>query len=74
MFGIYGHNIAQYELLIYNRWGNKVYEYNGADTKQHWDGTQKGKDCEVGVYVYYTNITFTNTQQMFKKGNITLIR
>ena len=73
-FGIYGHNIAQYELQIYNRWGNKVYQYIGTDTNQYWDGTQKGKDCEVGVYVYYATIVFTNTQQMFKKGNITLIR
>ena len=74
VFGIYGHNIAQYTLLIYNRWGNKVYEYNGTDTNQYWDGTQKGINCELGVYVYYATITFTNSQQVVKKGNVTLIR
>ncbi|MBK9460265.1 MAG: gliding motility-associated C-terminal domain-containing protein [Sphingobacteriales bacterium] len=73
-FGILGHNIAQYELMIYNRWGNKVFSYSGTNTNQYWDGTINGIECEVGVYVYYANIIFTNGQQTIKKGNVTLIR
>jgi gliding motility-associated-like protein len=73
-FGIIGHNIAQYELIIYSRWGNKVFSYSGSDINQYWDGTINNIACEIGVYVYYANITFTNGQQTFKKGNVTLIR
>ena len=73
-FGIFGHNIAQYQLSIYNRWGNKVFSYSGTNTNQYWDGTVNGIECEVGVYVYHANIIFTNGQQTLKKGNVTLIR
>ena len=73
-FGILGHNIAQYQLHVYNRWGNKVFSYSGTNTNQYWDGTINGIECEVGVYVYYANIIFTNGQQTIKKGNVTLIR
>jgi gliding motility-associated-like protein len=73
-FGILGYNIAQYQLNVYNRWGNKVFSYSGTNTNQYWDGTINGITCEVGVYVYYANIIFTNGQQTLKKGNVTLIR
>jgi hypothetical protein len=43
-------------------------------TNQYWDGTINNIACEIGVYVYYANITFTNGQQTLKKGNVTLIR
>jgi len=39
-----------FEIYIYNRWGNLVYK--GNNNKQDWDGTYKGKELPVGTYFY----------------------
>jgi gliding motility-associated-like protein len=40
-------NVPNYKMLIYDRWGSKMYEeMNGA-----WDGTCLGKPVPIGVYV-----------------------
>jgi len=67
--GIY---IEEMELLIFDRWGNVVFE---TMNQQHgWDGTYKGKKAEPGVYVYQLKIICFGNTQFQKKGNITLIR
>ncbi len=38
------------QLIIYNRWGNKVYE--SAPYRNDWYGTAKGKKLPVAVYYY----------------------
>jgi gliding motility-associated-like protein len=44
--------IEDFKIIIFNRWGNIVYE--SGDYNFHWDGTDdNGKDCSEGVY-YYT--------------------
>jgi gliding motility-associated-like protein len=37
-----------FELLVYNRWGEVVWETR--DTKAEWDGTFGGKPIQAGVY------------------------
>jgi gliding motility-associated-like protein len=40
------------EVVIYNRWGTKVYEF--INTNDAWDGrTTAGQKCSTGVYYYY---------------------
>ncbi len=41
---------SRVELLIYNRWGEKVFEGNGI--RDGWDGTHHGQPCPAGIYVY----------------------
>ena len=36
---------------IYNRWGNKIYEWSGAPSLG-WDGKHNGKEAEDGTYYY----------------------
>jgi gliding motility-associated-like protein len=72
VFYVRGEGIASLHLLIYNRWGNKVFESN--DITQGWDGTQHGQKCESGVYIYRAEITFTNGETITKRGDITLVR
>lgn len=67
-----GHGIKYMDLIIYDRWGEKIFEStNQADG---WDGTFKGKALDPAVFVYYLNAIFYNNEQVFKKGNITLVR
>lgn len=62
-----------YEFKIYNRWGEVVFDANG-DLDRRWDGTFRGKDQEVGVYVVHVKaLGAYGTEYNFKK-NLRLIR
>ena len=57
---------------IYNRWGEKVFETN--DQSIGWDGTYKGNPVDPGVFVYHLITKCTDAEEIFKKGNVTVIR
>lgn len=59
-------------LLIYDRWGNKVFESN--DLTKGWDGIYKGQPAQVEVYGYYFEGKCINEEPIVIKGNITLLR
>jgi len=66
-------DLAPYEFCIYNRWGQLIFKTN--DENARWDGTYKGANAEVGVYVYTISYFNARLQQSLQlKGNITLIR
>lgn len=67
-----GNVIDEMNLVIYNRWGEKVFESN--DKSIGWDGMYKNELLEPDVYGYYLTIRCVNGQEYFKKGNINLIR
>ncbi len=73
VFRVTGENIANLQLAIYDRWGQKVFEADG-DLDTGWDGTHNGIDAEIAVYVYYINVTFIDGRKDFFKGNVTLVR
>lgn len=45
-----GGNIDTYEMFIFNRWGELVFESH--DFNGRWDGTYGGKPCPDGTYVW----------------------
>jgi gliding motility-associated-like protein len=64
-----------YELHVYNRWGQRVFSSDRVDAE--WDGMFKGKDCELGVYVWYTRYKVVqNSMEVTRQqhGNVTLMR
>jgi len=67
-----GHGIRYLQLIIYDRWGEKVFETN--NQADGWDGTFKGKPLDPAVFVYYLNAIFYNNEQVSKQGNITLVK
>jgi len=65
-------NILTYpdnEVLIFDRWGTKVFEMKNYDNT--WDGTYKGKDLPQGPYYYV--IKFDNNPLVYK-GSVSIIR
>jgi gliding motility-associated-like protein len=65
-------NDKEFELSIYNRWGQRVYY--GIDPKQGWDGTYGGKPCDAGTYFYYVKaLCFTGHEEV-KKGEVLLVK
>jgi len=65
--------LENFQMIIFNRWGNKVFETR--DPYEGWDGSYKGRICDNGVFVYviqYRSSSTYNTNQL--KGSINLIR
>lgn len=67
-----GYKIQELYFAVYNRWGELVFETT--DKTQGWDGIYKGKAADVGVFGYYLKVKCINGKEIFKKGNVTLIR
>jgi gliding motility-associated-like protein len=68
-----GYDEYDYNLLIYNRWGEVIFESNKAN--YGWDGTYNNIMCPAGIYVW--RITYGNKKDDSKKvitGNINLIK
>lgn len=61
-----------YEFIIYNRWGEKVFETK--DYNEGWNGKYKGKTVEFGVYAYYVYITNAFNKSFVKRGSVTVVR
>jgi gliding motility-associated-like protein len=58
-------------LMIFNRWGEKVFETN--DQGISWDGTYNGKPAAADAYGYYFE-GICNGTTFKKQGNITIVR
>ena len=67
-----GVNITKFNLKIFNRWGELIYESN--DINVGWDGTFKGKKCKIDSYVWKVTYSHLTEQTNFKMGHVNLIR
>lgn len=74
VFRLTGLNVESVNLYIYDRWGGQMFQMSGETIDKGWDGTFKGKHAELGVYVYYAEVTYTDGTTEFFKGNVTLIQ
>ncbi len=66
-------NIEIFNMKIYSRYGQLVYEIN-SDKNQGWDGTCNSIDQPGGIYVYEINVTFKDGRKESCKGNLTMLR
>ncbi|HQV76664.1 MAG TPA: PKD domain-containing protein, partial [Flavobacteriales bacterium] len=64
--------VADYELEIFNRWGELLFVSN--DVKIGWDGYYRGRPAKQDVYVYKARAKFSNGEETMLKGDVTLIR
>lgn len=64
----------KYELVIYNRWGTKVFETT--DAKKDWNGKNMndGSDCAEGTYFFIFNYELRGKEAKSVNGTITLLR
>ena len=67
-----GYGIAKMKFIIWNRWGQKVFETDSR--KSGWDGKYKGVLQPMDVYAYTLEVEFSDGSKASKKGDITLIR
>jgi gliding motility-associated-like protein len=75
VFRVRGMNVTEVQFVIYDRWGQKVYDKDdAANLDTGWDGTKNGQESEIGVYVYYGTVSFTDGKEEIIRGNVSLIR
>lgn len=61
IFTVKGINFNEFNMLIFNRWGEKIYETN--DPSLGWDGKYKGQDCKADTYIYKISYKFLHGSQ-----------
>ncbi len=71
-FKVIGNDLDEVYLIVYNRWGEQLFESN--DPSVGWDGTFKGKELPPDAYGFYAEVKCLNGDTFVKKGNVTLIR
>jgi gliding motility-associated-like protein len=65
-------NLQQYDLSVYNRSGQKVFETH--DQGEGWDGSFNGKAQESGTYVWACSFKNNSSVLTTMKGTVLLIR
>ncbi|MCC6726890.1 MAG: gliding motility-associated C-terminal domain-containing protein, partial [Saprospiraceae bacterium] len=63
--------------LIFNRWGDLVFEAYGFQPNLPefgWDGSYRGALMDADVFTWYTEIKFKDGQVQLLKGDVTLVR
>ncbi len=83
-----GVNMKDFELLIYDDWGNLIWsttalDENGRPT-EYWDGTYRGEPVQQDAYVWKASATFRNSNvwegkeypkgRIKRSGTVTVIR
>lgn len=71
-FGPEGVGILEYELLIFNRWGQLVF--SATDPRQRWDGTYNGTPVENGVYAVKCRWRDARNNKRDHFGHVTVLR
>ena len=69
---VYSNVIRQMRFVVFNQWGEKIFESNDQNTA--WDGTHQGKPQPSGVYMYVCDITLNTGERIQRKGAINLVR
>jgi gliding motility-associated-like protein len=68
----YGDGITEFEMSIYNRWGQRVFY--STDKHKGWDGFVNGK-LQAGVYIWYIRFRDSSASNgQIMKGTVVLIR
>jgi gliding motility-associated-like protein len=69
---VHGRGVKELKFVIYNRWGNKVFETT--QLNHAWDGTYKGELQNSAVFVYVLEAVFIDGSTHKESGEISLIR
>ena len=65
-------NIQTLRFQVFNRWGQKVYDWTTGEPG--WDGKLNGNDQPAEVYLYYIELQLGTGEVVEEKGDLTLIR
>lgn len=64
--------ISNYELVIYNRYGQQVFI--SKDPSERWNGAYKGKMNAPGSYTWFASFIYKGIQRRVERGSVIIIR
>jgi gliding motility-associated-like protein len=68
-------SVTEINALIFDRWGNRVYEVTSNTGNIAWDGKSlDGKECPAGTYFYIIKAKGKDAKDYDMKGNVSLYR
>lgn len=65
-------SLVEFKATIYNRWGQKLYEWTNPD--DGWDGTFHGKDVKQGVYFVNVDAKGADGRKYHIRRDVNLLR
>jgi gliding motility-associated-like protein len=71
-FAFQAEGIKNLNGIIYNRWGQKVFSWDGV--QPNWNGNIQGNEATEGVYFYLVEGMDIHEKDFVEKGSLTLIR
>lgn len=72
VFRVSKENIVHVKMIIFNRWGEVMFKGEGSNPE--WDGTYKGKPCQIDHYVYMIELKDITGKKTNGNGVFTLLR
>ena len=73
LFIVRGVNIKELYFVVWDRWGEKMYETNDP-LATGWDGTFNGKVLTPDSYAWYVRVTCGNGETYVSQGDVTLLK
>ena len=67
----FGITEINFEFTVFNRWGELIYQ---TSKFQPWDGTERGKDSELGNYIYRIKYSDVNGASEIIEGHFILLK
>lgn len=71
-YKVYGSGIDTFNMKIFNRWGQVIYE--ATNIEDEWDGTYKGKLVSDNVFGYLIVVRWIDKSKDYYRGTINVIR
>jgi gliding motility-associated-like protein len=72
VFNVYGQFIDEFEMSIFNRWGELMY--TTTEISEGWDGTFKGNEMPEGTYTFIVRIFDRAGRNIKESGSVLLLR
>jgi gliding motility-associated-like protein len=75
LFFVKAKNLAEIQAVIFDRWGNVVYEVSSLTGNIEWDGkNSQGREVADGTYFYTIRALGKDNSTFDKKGTVSLYR
>jgi gliding motility-associated-like protein len=72
-FRIYGNNLEEIHLVVYDRWGKMLFE-TADPAGPGWDGQYNGQPLPPDVYGFLAKVRCVGGGRYERQGNVTLLR
>jgi len=72
-FKVNSNFIDEYEIIIYNRWGEEVYTSTDPNDPG-WDGTFENNELEADVFGYHLRVLCIGGEEYVTQGNISIVK